>query len=318
MIVAEHVTKYYDARPVVSDISFTIAAGEVIGLLGLNGAGKTTTLRILSGLLVPSSGRVFVAGLDMRDYPEAARGRLGFLPEVPPLYPEMRVEEFLTFAAHIKGLRKGVRAAVDEAIEATDLAGVRQQRIATLSHGYQRRVGIAQAVVHRPALILLDEPTSGLDPLQIVQMRKLILSLRTRHTIVVSSHILGEIHQLCDRIFVLQDGRIAAEGTEEQLAQKVSAQVMVAVEVRGTREAFALALGKLPAARSHTIVREQGDLLEAAVELSDDRREELARLLVQDGLGLLRLERTRLELEGIFLKLTGAPSVPAESAISPS
>ncbi|HET6343963.1 MAG TPA: ABC transporter ATP-binding protein [Myxococcota bacterium] len=304
MIEAENVTKYYGAHAAVRDLSFNIAEGEVVGLLGLNGAGKTTTLRILSGLLVPTSGTVRVGGLDMAREPEAARALLGFLPETPPLYPEMTVADYLTFAARIKGVHQGLADALEQTLAATDLTEVRDERLGTLSHGYHRRAGIAQAIIHKPALILLDEPTSGLDPVQVVHMRKLIRNLRGKNTIMVSSHILGEIHQLCDRIFVLQEGRIAAEGNEEQLAARVAQTTRVSVEVRGDRQRLVVALGKAGAV-SHAIEREGEGVTAATVELQTDSREELARLLVQEGLGLRRLERVRLELESIFLQLTG-------------
>jgi ABC-2 type transport system ATP-binding protein len=314
MIVAEQVSKYYGARAAVSDLSFSIESGEVIGLLGLNGAGKTTTLRILSGLLVPTSGKVFIAGLDSAKEPEAVRSRIGFLPETPPVYPEMRVDEFLTFAAHIRGVSAGVEEAVREAMSATDLTEVRDAPIGTLSHGYQRRIGIAQAIVHKPALILLDEPTSGLDPVQVVHMRNLIRALHKRHTVMVSSHILSEIHQLCDRIFVLQEGRIAASGTEAQLAQKVTGGVSLSVEVRGKREQLSTALAGLTGMTRYTIDADNAGVLSASIELSSDLRPELARALIGAGLGLLKLERVQLELESIFLKLTGA-SLPPSNVI---
>lgn len=305
MIVAEHVTKYYGAHAAVSDLSFRIAEGEVVGLLGLNGAGKTTTLRILSGLLVPTSGQVHIAGMDMAKEPEAVRARLGFLPETPPLYPEMTVGDFLTFVARIKGVTSQLDGALTEALAATDLTNVRDEVIATLSHGYHRRVGIAQAIIHKPALVLLDEPTSGLDPVQVVHMRRLIRNLRGKNTIIVSSHILSEIHQLCDRIFVLQDGRIAAEGTENELAGRVAHSTHVAVEVRGDVKTLVAALGRGPKVVRHTIEHEVQGVVTASVELESDTREELAQALIQAGLGLRRLERVRVELESIFLRLTG-------------
>lgn len=321
MIVAEHVTKYYGAHAAVDDLSFAVGEGEVVGLLGLNGAGKTTTLRLLSGLLMPTSGRVLIGGLDMAEDPEAARARIGFLPETPPLYLEMTVRDFLVFVARIKGVRRTLDACLAEALAATDLVEVQNEPIGTLSHGYHRRVGIAQAIIHRPNLILLDEPTSGLDPVQVVHMRKLIRGLRGKNTIMVSSHILGEIHQMCDRIFVLQDGRIAAEGSEEQLAGRVASTTRVSVEIRGDRHALALALGQAARVAHHTIDRESQGITYATVELETDSREELARTLIQAGLGLRRLERVRLELESIFLKLTAgdgpAPS-PAPTTVSRS
>lgn len=305
MIVAENITKYYGAEAAVSGLSLKTRAGEVVGLLGLNGAGKTTTLRILSGLLVPTSGTVTIDGVDMAREPEAARSRIGFLPETPPLYPEMSVEGYLRFVARIHGVRGELEQAIDEAVAATDLQDRRSDRIDTLSHGFQRRVGIAHAIVHRPAVILLDEPTSGLDPRQILHMRTLIRGLRERHTVIVSSHILSEIHQLCDRILVMQKGRIVAEGSEAALAQQVSGTTTVRVEVRGDAERFAAAVASLASVTGHKIIDQHDGIVQAHVELTHDEREQLAQALISHGLGLRRLERVQIELESIFLQLTG-------------
>jgi ABC-2 type transport system ATP-binding protein len=305
MIVAEHITKYYGDRAAVSNVSFTIAEGEVVGLLGLNGAGKTTILKTLSGLLVPTSGRVVIDGIEMSRSPEEARKRIGFLPEQPPLYGEMDVDGFLRFAARIRGVSE-VEAAVDRAVAAADLAGVRRQRIDTLSHGFQRRVGIAQAMVHQPALVLLDEPTSGLDPKQIVTMRELLTGLRGRNTIMVSSHNLPEIEQVCDRIFVIKEGQIAAEGSGQELAQRVAHSNRIAIEVRAAASALRTVLASFgDVIADKTVVEEKDGITRATVELTRDSREELAASLVSAGLGLRRLERVELELEGIFMELTG-------------
>lgn len=297
----------------MSDVSFAIEPHEVVGLLGLNGAGKTTTLRVLSGLLVPTSGRVIVDGIDMAQNPVEARSRIGFLPETPPLYPEMTVEGFLSFVARIHGVTKNVARAVSEAMEETHLEEKRHARIFSLSHGYRRRVGLASALVHKPALILLDEPTSGLDPVQIVNMRDLLRSLKERHTLMVSSHILSEIHAMCDRIFVLHEGQIRAEGTEAELAGAVSAATTLELEVRGRREDFSRVLQELAGVESHEVTREQDGILDATVRLSADEREVLVSALVQAGLGLRRLSRADAGLETIFLKLTGdAKASPRE------
>ena len=302
MIVAENLTKYYGSRIALDDVSFAIESREVVGLLGLNGVGKTTTLRILSGLLVPSSGTVRVHGIDMARDPEGLRARIGFAPETPPLYEDMGVCEFLTFVAHIRGMTGKVAPAVDEALAALDLTSVADAPISTLSHGYRRRVGIAQAIVNRPELILLDEPTGGLDPVQVVQMRELILSLRARHAIMLSSHALGEVQKVCDRILVLQKGRIAVQGSEAELAARLAGNTSVRLEVRGARAALEQAL----APTGHRLVAvdsEREGITRATVELRDDAREELVRILVQAGLGVRRLEPREVEIESIFLEL---------------
>ena len=314
MITVEHVTKYYGARAAVSDLSFAIERGQVIGLLGRNGAGKTTTLKILSGLLVPTSGRVEIDGIDLRHDPEAVRARIGFLPENPPLYPEMTVEAYLRFVARIKGVSAGVHERVAQAIDDTDLASVRGDAIGTLSQGFQRRVGIAQAIVHTPALVLLDEPTSSLDPAQVVQMRNLVKSLARKHTVIVSSHLLAEIEKTCDRLLLLDGGRLVAEGTEEALAKRLSATTSLEVEVRGSAEALGKVLVSVTAVRSHRVESDQAGIVRARVDLATDAREELARAIVGAGLGLRRLERQRLELEDIFLSLTSGGPAPRKEA----
>jgi ABC-2 type transport system ATP-binding protein len=306
MIVAEKITKYYGARAAVQELSFSIQRGEVIGLLGLNGAGKTTTLRILGSLMLPTSGRVTVDGIDLVRQPELVRGRIGFLPEVPPLYLDMTVESYLRFVARIRGVGDRLAQSIDEALEGTDLREVRAQIIGTLSNGYQRRLGIAQAIIHRPSLILLDEPTSGLDPVQIVQVRQLIQRLKEQHTVIVSSHVLSEIHQTCDRILVLQSGRLVAEGTEADLAGRIAQRTSISVEVRGSQEALAAALARAREVTHHNIERFMDGITSATVELASDDREGLARTLVESGLGLRRFEHVQLELENIFLELTGS------------
>jgi ABC-2 type transport system ATP-binding protein len=317
MITAQHVSKFYGARAAVADLSFVITRGEVIGLLGRNGAGKTTTLQLLSGLLTPTSGSVVIDGRDLREDPEGVRARIGFLPEKPPLYPEMTVAGFLAFVARIKGIREDLDGHVDRAVAATDLGSVRHDLIATLSLGFQRRVGVAQAIVHRPALVLLDEPTSSLDPAQVVYMRNLVRGLARKHTVIVSSHLLAEIEKTCDRLLLLDAGRLVGEGTEETLAKKLSAATSLEVEVRGSAEALGRVLVAVSAVRSHRIEAEHGGITRARVELASDAREELARAIVQAGLGLRRLERKRLELEDIFLSLTGGtPAARPEARAS--
>ncbi|MFW6023533.1 MAG: ABC transporter ATP-binding protein, partial [Myxococcota bacterium] len=246
MIVVDHVTKYYGANPAVRDLDFRIEEGECVGFLGLNGAGKTTTLNLLSCLLLPTSGKVTIRGLDAEEEPHEIRKFIGYLPDAPPVYGEMRVTEFVRFAGR---LRRMTSAAVKERLpEVIDICGLREvadQAIGTLSHGYRQRVGIAQAIVHKPALLILDEPIQGLDPVQIVEMREMIRSLRGEHTILLSTHILSEIEQTCDRILMLHEGRITAQGTEEELASQFGGGVGIELEVRGEEGAVRQALQAL-------------------------------------------------------------------------
>ena len=221
MIEVEDLTKYYGGKRAISDLTFRIEKGEVVGFLGLNGAGKTTTLRILASLILPSSGRVRIDGLDTEADAYEIRKRLGFLADTPPLYDEMSVSDYLRFVAELKGVPGGKsKRLVDEAIGTCSLGDVRGQIIGTLSHGFKQRVGLAQAIVHKPSLLILDEPTGGLDPVQIVEMRELIKRLGGQHTILLSSHNLGEISQTCDRLLVIHQGQIIADGTEHSIKSR--------------------------------------------------------------------------------------------------
>lgn len=305
MIQAVNIAKYYGAHAAVENLDLTVAAGEVVGLLGLNGAGKTTTLRILSGLLVPSSGNVTVGGVSMSSNPEGARAQVGFLPETPPLYKDMRVRAYLQFVGRIRCVGDPLDANIDSALAATDLLGVQQARIDTLSHGYHRRIGIAQTLVGKPAVILLDEPTSGLDPLQVVHMRKLIRGLRGRATILISSHVLTEIGALCDRIVVLDEGRIIAQGTEAELAMGGTEKRRVLLEVRGDEALLAHTLGALNFVIQVSPPEEVAGLLRVTVELAHDGREALCCALVHAGLGVVTLTWQPVALEHTFLRLMG-------------
>jgi ABC-2 type transport system ATP-binding protein len=219
MIEVDKLSKYFGERAAIRDLSFSIAKGEVVGFLGLNGAGKTTTLRILGCLLLPTSGTVRVDGLEVTHHPYEIRGQIGFLPDVPPLYPEMTVGSYLTFAARLRQVpARETAARVAEAEEKTALRDVHGEVISELSHGYRQRVGLAQAIVHKPALLILDEPSAGLDPAQIVEMRNLLRGLHGEHTVLISSHFLTEISQTCDRLLVIHNGDLVGQGSEGELA----------------------------------------------------------------------------------------------------
>jgi len=314
MIAAEGLTKYYGDKCAISDLSFEIQRGEIVGILGLNGAGKTTALRILSCLLLPSAGRVTVGGMDIYESPHEIRKQVGFLPEEPPLYRDMTVESYLVFAAELRGLKRGdARSRVEAAMELTQTKDVRQELIANLSHGYRKRVGIAQSIVHRPPVLILDEPISGLDPVQIVEMREMILALKGSHTILVSSHILPEISQTCDRILVIQQGRLVATGTEEELTGRLSGAHRLHLTVRGNREKALELIRKLDgviAAQPSGAAEGGGDVHHLRVEAKSDVREALGRELIRADFGLLQLRPAEAELESIFLQLTKTKEVP--------
>ena len=218
MIEVSHLSRFYGDHRAVDDVSFTIASNTIVGFLGLNGAGKTTTLKVIAGLLPPSAGTVSVDGEDLASAPESFRKRIGFLPETPPLYTEQTVREFLRFVGRLRGMPAAeVEQRLPEVLERCQLGGRGDWVIGQLSHGYRKRVGIAQAIIHRPTLVILDEPISGLDPVQIVEMRKVIRGLAEECTVLVSSHILSEIEQTCDRILVLQAGKLVFVGDGEAL-----------------------------------------------------------------------------------------------------
>jgi ABC-2 type transport system ATP-binding protein len=311
MIQVEGLTKYYGEYAAVRDLAFTINKGEVIGFLGLNGAGKTTTLKILGCVLLPTSGRVVIDGYDAVRDPHEVRKRIGFLPDTPPLYDEMTVGEYLAYVAQLRGVPVGeARARVTEAEEKTALREMDGALISTLSHGYRQRVGVAQALVHRPAFLILDEPTSGLDPAQIRGMRELIRSLKGTHTVLVSSHILPEISETCDRLLIISGGQLVAQGTEEELARKLGGG-SIEVEVRGDR---AKALEALSGIGPVSVTQEDGALLSLQVLAPADLRPRVAQALVGAGLELLRLDRGTQRLESIFLNLTRSGGAKQEVA----
>ena len=307
MIEAHKLSKYFGERPAIHDLTFSIASGEVIGLLGLNGAGKTTTLRVLACLLLPTSGTIRVDGLDVTHDPYAIRRKIGFLPDVPPLYPEMTVGAFLTFAARLRKVpSRDVSARVTEAEEKTALRDVHEEVIGELSHGYRQRVGLAQAIVHKPALLILDEPSAGLDPAQTVEMRSLLRGLKGDHTVLISSHFLTEISQTCDRLLVLHGGELVGQGSEAELATAMGGGgIIIEAEVRGQPADLEARLTALPSVSKASLQEKPGGMTTLTLAASADVRPELARLLVSAGCDLLRLERAATRLEGIFMSLTG-------------
>jgi ABC-2 type transport system ATP-binding protein len=297
MIEVRNLTRRYGAFTAVEDLSFTVATGEVLGFLGPNGAGKTTTMRILTGSLGATSGDVTVAGEDVRKRARQARGKLGYLPEQPPLYLQMTVRAYVDHAARLRGVGgKGRSAAVERALGRVGLNDVAGRVIEHLSKGYRQRVGLAQALVHDPAVLILDEPTSGLDPAQMAEIRTLIAELRGEHTVVLSTHILSEVTASCDRVLILSRGRLVALGTEGELRQRLGADRRVRLRLARAGGGTAEALGTLPGVAE---VQDQGEGWFAVTLDRPETREALNHAAVQWGL----LEsRSQGGLEELYLK----------------
>ncbi len=312
MIEAEHLTRYYGDFPALQDASFHIEDRTIVGFLGLNGAGKSTLLRVLAGLQMPSAGRVRVGGIDATEDPERMRKRIGWLPEDPPLYREMRVVEFLRWVGQIKGSTAAeVEQALPRVLDACDLQDVPERVIADLSHGYRKRVGIAQAIVHNPDVVILDEPISGLDPQQIVHMRGVVQKLKEHATVLISSHILSEITQTCDRVLVIHRGKLVADGTEADLRGGGDV-AHLELTLRGTAASIEKVLASHGLESFETNTRPDG-FIHAAVGVPEPKREALIQALVQAGVGVRAVTESAGELEHIFLRLTQGASHTKEA-----
>ncbi len=307
MIQVENLTKRYGPTLAVSEVSFEVQKGEVLGFLGPNGAGKTTTMRVITGYLPPTEGKVRVAGYDILEEPLEAKKRTGYLPESPPVYPDMTVVEYLAFVARIKGMARGeIKKRLEEVSEKVAITDVRDRQIGKLSKGYRQRVGLAQALIHNPDVLILDEPTAGLDPKQIIETRELIKGLAGQHTVVLSTHILPEVSKTCQRVVVISAGKIVAVGTPEDLTRRLQGYETVLMTVEGPA---ADVIERLQRVGGVNLVepRESSDLrltLEVQAEKGRDVRPELARAVVESRWKLLELKTSGLSLEEIFLKLT--------------
>ncbi len=315
MIEVEHLTKRYGTVAAVQDVSFQVHKGEILGFLGPNGAGKTTTMRVLTGYMPATDGRVIVAGHDVFEQPVAAKRHIGYLPETPPLYPDMTVREYLQFVAKIKGVPAGERKArVEQVMTRTWVADMAGRACGKLSKGYKQRVGLAQALIHNPDVLILDEPTAGLDPKQIIETRRLIKELAGDHTIILSTHILPEVSQTCDRVVIINKGRVVAVDTPANLTGRLRGAETMFVQVDAARASdAAAALSKVPG-----VVRVSPDdgvagAFEVESETGRDVRRELAKAVVLGGHDLLELRPTRVSLEDIFLSLT-TEEQPEEAA----
>jgi ABC-2 type transport system ATP-binding protein len=307
MIEVDNLTKRYGTHTAVDGISFRVQKGEILGFLGPNGAGKTTTMRILACYLPPTAGSARVAGYDVFSQPMEVKRRLGYLPETPPLYLDMEVGSYLDFVAKIKGVPAASRKArIDEAVEKTRIGDVRAKHIGKLSKGYRQRVGLAQAILHNPDVLILDEPTAGLDPKQIIETRELIKGLRGDHTIILSTHILPEVSMTCDRVVIINKGKVVAEDTPDALTHRLKGAAGVRLEARGDTGPLFDAIRTVPGVVS--LKPKAGvagaSIFEIEAEVGRDIRAELARAVVQRGYELLGLEQIGMSLEDVFLHLT--------------
>ena len=309
MIEVDQLSKIYGSTAAIKAVSFTVEPGEILGFLGPNGAGKTTTMRILTGYLPASAGTARIAGKDVHTESMAVRQSIGYLPETPPLYPEMTVQGFLSFVARIKGVPAGDRPArVTSAIERCNLQEKREVIIRKLSKGFRQRVGIAQAIVHNPPVIVLDEPTVGLDPVQIIEVRNLIKSLAGEHTIILSTHILPEVSMTCDRITIINQGEIVATDSPENLVERLTSQGGYWVELRGEVDSSLSALRSVPGViDAEAVVAEglaNGHLRYRVTTGAEDVGSAIAAAVVTQGLELFELSRSRASLEDVFINLT--------------
>ena len=309
MIEVQHLTKRYGPVTAVDDVSFRVEKGEILGFLGPNGAGKTTTMRVLTGYMPATDGKAVVAGFDVFANPIEAKQRTGYLPETPPLYPDMTVREYLTFVAQIKvtqAMTKAERASrVDNAMSKAHVADMAGRQCGKLSKGYKQRVGLAQALIHDPEVLILDEPTAGLDPKQIIETRDLIRGLAGDHTIILSTHILPEVAQTCQRVVIINKGRVVAVDTPDNLTHQLKGAASLYVQVDGDASA-ADTLSAVPGIRKVSMLDRHGNIVgyEIEAETNRDVRRDVARAVVDRGWGLLELRPTRMSLEEIFLQLT--------------
>jgi ABC-2 type transport system ATP-binding protein len=320
MIKVEGLTKRYARTVAVNDISFEVEKGQIVGFLGPNGAGKTTTMRILTCFLPPTSGKASIAGFDVQEEPMEVKRRIGYLPETPPVYPEMEVIEYLEFAGQLKGISKGdLKAKVDDVIGRCALGDVRTKLIGKLSKGFRQRVGIAQAIIHNPDVLILDEPTSGLDPKQIIEIRELLKHLSGDHTIILSTHILSEVEHSCQRVIIISQGSLVAQDSVANLTNRLRGSEAVCVEV-GSGPAAGDVQHRLEQVSgvSRVVAKEprDGNLIFECESLSGRQiRSDLARSVVNAGWNLNELRAVGISLEEIFLQLTASDKKETQEAI---
>ncbi len=316
MIEVQHLTKRYGGFTAVNDVSFKVEKGEILGFLGPNGAGKTTTMRVLTGYMPASEGKALVAGYDVFSEPIEAKRRTGYLPETPPLYPDMTVRDYLMFVSRIKGVPRSERKTRVAAImERTRISDMAARHCGKLSKGYKQRVGLAQALIHNPDVLILDEPTAGLDPKQIIETRKLIKELAGDHTIILSTHILPEVSQTCQRVVIINKGHVVAVDTPENLTSRLRGSEAMYVQVDAAGADVRTALAAIPGVTGVMPANSPAAAaFEVASETGRDVRRDLAAAVVTRGWGLLELRPMRMSLEEIFLSLTTEDAMSTDAA----
>jgi ABC-2 type transport system ATP-binding protein len=317
LIAVENLSKRYPSKTAIDNVSFQVHKGEILGFLGPNGAGKTTTMRIITGYMPATEGAVRVDGFDVADQPLEVRKRIGYLPENPPLYPEMTVAGYLRFVAKIKGVASAnLTSEVERVMGKVNITDVQSRIIAKLSKGYKQRVGIAQALLNDPPVLVLDEPTIGLDPKQIHEVRELVKGLAGNHTVVLSTHILPEVEQTCHRVIIIDRGKIVAVDTPQNLRAQIQGGARVFLEVEGPEQEVLSAIRGLAGVLDAKIAASISGRLRFQIESDarQDIRKELARAIVNRGWGLLELHSEIMSLEDIFIKLTTAEETAAPSA----
>ncbi len=314
MIEVNELTKYYGNFPAVTDVSFRIEQGEVVGFLGPNGAGKSTTMKVITGFLPPSSGSATVAGYDIVNESLDARRHIGYMPETVPLYSEMTVREYLDYMGRLRGMTsERIRARIDDVVSICHLEDYHTSIIGKLSKGFRQRLGIAQAILHEPDVLVLDEPTIGIDPIQVVETRQLIKDLGGDHTLILSTHILPEVSEICERVIVINEGEIVAIDRPETLARRLLGSERVDLQVRGPQQEVIGVLGGVAGVKDVSRINiQRGELPHYRVEseLGEEIRADLARAVIEAGWELHRLEAVTMSLEEIFLRLT-TDDVPA-------
>lgn len=318
MIEVQHLTKHYGRVTAVDDVTFRVERGEILGFLGPNGAGKTTTMRVITGYMPPTDGKVLVAGFDVFDQPIEAKRRTGYLPETPPLYPEMTVREYLAFVAKIKGVPAAERRGrVDAVMKRTWVTDMADRHCGKLSKGYRQRVGLAQAILHNPDVLVLDEPTAGLDPKQIIETRQLIKELAGTHTIVLSTHILPEVAQTCQRVVIINRGKVVAIDTPDNLTRRLRGAETIYVQIDGAGADATHALASVHGVTSVRVADRHEGIVGYEVESvrGHDVRRDLARAVTAASWGLLELRPLRMSLEEIFLQVTTEEPGPRENGI---